>query len=264
MLRHCAFPFLEGSYRGDEMGSGIFEKLRTLKISLDYFGISGTAAVMVNRFLQAFKITAYNERYKKTIDRAFDSRFGVNTGGIIERDQLDISENQKKQAIQYQGTPTINLGLALSKLPIDYQDFVFIDIGAGKGRAVIMAARFPFKGIIGVELSENLHKQCEKNISSLKKEKLNCLNIKAVHQEATIFQFPGEPLIIYFFQPFSEKVFQRVLKNIERSLELNSREIIIMYYHPGFNNMIGEPEFLDKIDLGIAASYWDFYKSKTV
>jgi cyclopropane fatty-acyl-phospholipid synthase-like methyltransferase len=187
----------------------------------------------------------------------------VDTGGIIKPDQLDISEDHKKQAIQYQGTPTINLGLTLSKLPINYTDFVFIDIGAGKGRAVFMAARFPFKGIIGVELSENLHKQCEKNISRLKKEKLNCLNIKTVHQDAATFQFPGEPLVIYFFQPFTEEVFQKVLKNLEQSLDLNSRQIIIMYYHPGFKNMIGEPEFLDKIDLEIADSYWDFYTSKS-
>jgi SAM-dependent methyltransferase len=246
------------------MGFEIAEKLQALRISFGYFGVKGTAAVMLNKFLQTFKINAYNERYKKNIDRAFDSRFDVDTGGIIEQDQLDISEDRKKLAIQYQGTPTVNLGLALSKLSINYPDFLFIDIGAGKGRAIFMAARYSFKGIIGVELSEDLHKICEKNITSLKKGKLKCLNIKAVHQDAATFQFPNEPLVLYFFHPFNEEMFQEVLKNIGQSLERNNRQIIIMYYHPGFNNLIGEPEFLDKIDLGVADSYWEFYRSKTV
>lgn len=245
------------------MGSGISENLLTLKVSLNYFGVNGTAAVILNKFLQTLKINAYNERYKKTLGRAFDKRFGVDTGGIIQADQLDISEDRKNQAVQYQGTPTVNLGLALAKLPINYANFVFIDIGCGKGRAVFMAARCPFKGIVGVELSEKLHKMCEKNINSLKKEKLKCLDIKAVCQDAATFQFPGEPSVIYFFQPFNEEIFRMVLENIGRSLKTHNREIIIMYYHPGCKNMIGEPGFLVKTDLGIEDSYWDFYRSKT-
>jgi hypothetical protein len=44
------------------------------------------------------------------------------------------------------------------------QDFTFIDLGSGKGRALLMASAYPFKRIIGVEFMPELHRVAQENI----------------------------------------------------------------------------------------------------
>lgn len=235
--------------------------IKTIEISYNYFGLKSTFIGIINKFLQIVKIYAANSYYKRITDQGFDEGYGVDTKGIIDPEDLDISENKKKHVIQYQGTSTYTLGLALYEMKINYSDYVFIDIGSGKGRALFMAAQFPFKQIIGVELSNNLHEVCKKNIYSVKEQKLKCKNILSVCQDAENFCFPEVPLILYFFQPFKYESFSKILSNIRLSLIKRPRHIIILYYHPGFQNMIGEPEFLTKARFGIKSQWWDFYES---
>src|SRR4051812_24742279 len=45
--------------------------------------------------------------------------------------------------IGYAPVPAADLSKILAALDIDYQQFVFIDLGAGKGRAVLVAAQYP-------------------------------------------------------------------------------------------------------------------------
>jgi hypothetical protein len=40
---------------------------------------------------------------------------------------------------------------------INFNDYVFIDLGSGKGRTLLMAADYPFRRIVGVELLPALH-----------------------------------------------------------------------------------------------------------
>ena len=74
---------------------------------------------------------------------------------------------------------------------------------------------------------------------------------------------PNEPAVIYFFQPFKREVFAVVIDNIRRSLEHCSRHVIILYYHAGIENYIGQPEFLRRVDFRINSGGWDFYESIT-
>ena len=49
-------------------------------------------------------------------------------------------------------------------LPVRFQDFTFVDLGSGKGRALLMAAPYGFKRIIGVEFMPEWHRAAEENI----------------------------------------------------------------------------------------------------
>ncbi|MFX0194936.1 MAG: hypothetical protein ACFFCW_02345 [Candidatus Hodarchaeota archaeon] len=140
--------------------------------------------------------------YKRTTSRRFDKRFRVDTAGYIAPEKLDISYHRKKQAIQYQPTASVAFSLALSELPINYRDYVFVDYGSGKGRALLLAAHFPFKRIVGVELSNELHQIAQDNISRILTQPVKCRNIISVCEDATAFDLPNDPLVIYFFHPF--------------------------------------------------------------
>ena len=43
----------------------------------------------------------------------------------------------------------------------DFHEFVFIDLGSGKGRTLLMASDYPFRRIVGVELLPALHRAAQ-------------------------------------------------------------------------------------------------------
>src|SRR5271167_4480579 len=46
----------------------------------------------------------------------------------------------------------------------DFCDFVFLDLGSGKGRTLLMASDYPFRRIVGVELLLTLHQAAQDNL----------------------------------------------------------------------------------------------------
>jgi len=98
-------------------------------------------------------------------ERRFDSLFGVQTRQIVPLSQLTVSSPNVVQRIQHAPTRPRVLRSLLGRLDVDYTQFVFIDLGCGKGRAVLVAAEFPFKKIIGVEFAAELVRHARENVS---------------------------------------------------------------------------------------------------
>jgi SAM-dependent methyltransferase len=116
-------------------------------------------------------------------------------------------------------------------LPIDFQEFTFIDLGSGKGRALLMAAEHPFQQIIGVEFMPDLHSIALRNIATYRQ-------IKSWEMDARDFDFPLVPLVLYLFNPFPEPVFAAVLTNLEGSLRESPRPVYVAYRSPEFEHLL--------------------------
>jgi tRNA1(Val) A37 N6-methylase TrmN6 len=65
--------------------------------------------------------------------------------------------------------------------------YTFVDGGAGKGRALLLAAELPFRKVIGVELNEALARIAQRNVILWKRLAQSQLKIRAVHQDAAKF-----------------------------------------------------------------------------
>src|SRR5215469_11602963 len=53
----------------------------------------------------------------------------------------------------------------LSAVPADFRHYTFIDIGSGKGRALLLASESRFRRIIGIELLPELNRIAQANIA---------------------------------------------------------------------------------------------------
>ena len=95
---------------------------------------------------------------------AFDEELGTHTAQIREIGSLDIDALSARHAVRYQASPAALVRTAISSLDADLSDMVFVDFGSGKGRVVMIAASFPFKAVIGVELSSELHQIAMENV----------------------------------------------------------------------------------------------------
>jgi SAM-dependent methyltransferase len=130
---------------------------------------------------------------------------------------------------------------------LDYRDFVFIDLGSGKGRTLLMASDYPFRRIVGVELLPALHQAAQENLSKYRSESQKCVALESICADATEFAFPAEPTVLYLFNPFPEAGLKRMIANLEESLREHARALYVRYHNPLLEHVLGESAALKKI-----------------
>lgn len=140
----------------------------------------------------------------------------------------------------------------LNGLGIDYTQFAFIDIGSGKGRALLLASEFPFPRILGIELLPELNRIAQENIRKLSNShpgppSYGSRTIEATCGDATQFEFPDDPLVVFLFHPLLEVGFRKVLKNLERSLRDHPRPAYLVYANPVFEMILAKTGAFKKI-----------------
>jgi hypothetical protein len=122
----------------------------------------------------------------------------------------------------------------------DLQDFVFIDLGSGKGRTLLMASDYPFRRIVGVELLPVLHQAAQENLSKYRDESQKCFALESICGDATEFVFPAEPTVLYLFNPFPEAGLRRMMANLEQSLRQHPRAVYVLYHNPLLEHVVSE------------------------
>lgn len=146
-------------------------------------------------------------------------------------------------------------------LPIAFGDFTFVDIGSGKGRALLMAVPYGFRNLIGMELLPELHRVAEENILNFAATQAQAPQIQSFCIDARDFQFPDSPLVVYLFNPFPEPIFAAVLKNLRESWQAKPRPVFIAYRYPESERLLSESDWLEKI---AGAEQWVVYKNRGI
>ena len=139
------------------------------------------------------------------------------------------------------------LASLMSSAKIDFREFTFIDIGSGKGRAVLMAADYPFRRILGIELLSELHRVAKENISKYKSDSQQCFAIDCLLADASEFTFPPEPIVIYLFNPLPESGLARMICTLERSLQEHPRAVYVLYHNPLLEPLLARSAAFNRI-----------------
>jgi SAM-dependent methyltransferase len=130
---------------------------------------------------------------------------------------------------------------------VDFRNFIFIDLGSGKGRTLLMASDYPFRRIVGVELLLALHLIARENLGKYRSESQKCLALESVCADATEFEFPAEPAVLYLFHPLPEAGLRRTIANLERSLCQHPRAVYVLYHNPLLEHVLSENAALKRI-----------------
>jgi hypothetical protein len=126
----------------------------------------------------------------------------------------------------------------MQSLPRDLSAYTFIDIGAGKSRTLLLASHYNFAKIVGVEFAKELVACARRNIASFRCDRQRCRDLIVIETDATQFAFPDAPLVLFFYNPFAQSVFDVVLGNIVASLKTHKRDCYI-FYGSSSHNAIG-------------------------
>jgi SAM-dependent methyltransferase len=193
--------------------------------SLRQFGLRKTLAE-VPSYLHEF-IFRTKERSEEA--EAFDSTWGTDTASSVMPWDLPSLKGTGSEVFNYAATSGRLIRDILRRIPIAAHQFAFVDLGCGKGRALLVASEFPFAKIVGVELSSELHAIARRNIELYRPAVQPCRNFELCHENAAAFAFPAVPLVLFMFNPFGEETIRHVLENLALSLRSAPRQAFFVY-----------------------------------
>ena len=183
----------------------------------------------------------------------FDREFGVDTGGEFEGwthlSDLDIPSPNWIDGNDYLGIEPERFKLVLASFDVAFEDFTFIDFGSGKGRALLLASDYPFRRILGLEFSPELHQTAESNIRLYKSAAQKCRDIQSVNVDFVGYALPPEASVLFFFHPCRKGPLSEVVASIGRSLLLHPRQLYVAYVAPTLEqqHLFASSGFMEKI-----------------
>src|SRR5690349_16651667 len=150
-----------------------------------------------------FKNIAYqlSNKRRNVEDESFDVAYGTDTSAIREVGSLDFALLNALHAFRYQASSDTLMRNAIAQIEIEMAEFSFIDFGSGKGRVLMVAAEYPFKQVIGVELSSELNEIANQNIARLPSDRKRAGDITTFFCDAAEFDPPFGNLVCYFYNP---------------------------------------------------------------
>jgi SAM-dependent methyltransferase len=182
-------------------------------------------------------------------DRRFDLRHGVDTRGIVRH--APASESSPwAHAVEYQGVWGSAFESAMQAPSIgDHSRWTFVDLGCGKGKALLLATAYRFERIVGVELADDLAATAERNVARFTARHPGLPPVEVVRGDAASYELPGRPLLIYLHNPFDDVILARVLHQLESSLQANPRPVRVVYHTPVHRHVLDAASFVDELDV---------------
>lgn len=177
----------------------------------------------------------------------FDRRLGVDTAGALRPTDATVHTGDASLGVIYFGTQPRLARWWLTGLPESRNEYTFVDMGSGKGRVMLYALEAGFKRAMGIEFAVELHDVAAENARIAA---LRGLPIETVLGDAATFEFPDEPLVVHFNNPFHDPVMERVIANLTESYERRPRPIVVVYHQMTIEDpedVTGNFDLLDKV-----------------
>jgi SAM-dependent methyltransferase len=176
-------------------------------------------------------------RERERTDR-FDAAFGTDTERNVTAADLECTGPDVPALWRYWPTARSTFLRIMDCVHIAYERSIFVDLGSGKGRVVLMASEYPFRKIIGVELSPALHRVALRNVAAWSSPTKRCRDIELLCMDAAEFMLPADEALVYLFQPFPAETMRAVLTNLARSLAAHPRMVRLAYLNPLHHSLI--------------------------
>lgn len=177
----------------------------------------------------------------------FDADANVVTESLIFLGELDpeaIGEAME-DATHYEPTPLGEFEAFAKAIPEPLDRFTLYDIGAGMGRVVLLATRFAFKQIVGVEVSPALCAVARDNVVRWRRQfdELACKDVRIKCGDAASSPLPAGPLAVYLFNPFGE----RTLARFAQRLKTHAADVYVLYHTPVHRHVFDEDPAFESV-----------------
>jgi SAM-dependent methyltransferase len=164
----------------------------------------------------------------------FDAEFGVRTSGLVAGRHLKSGHRHDRHATAYYGVaPSVFRALVRrwqrSRPEWALEETNFIDVGAGMGRAMLLAAELPFRRVVGVELNPTLARIARRNLTVWRAAERARTPMKLICGDAVEHRLPAGPCLAFLFNPFGAPVMRRLLTAWSKGLAGRAGELDLIY-----------------------------------
>ncbi len=165
--------------------------------------------------------------------RVFERRLGARTSGHLYLD--DVGQASEGRAF-YEGCQWLPVRRVLASLRPGPDD-VFVDLGSGKGQALLIAGLLPFGRVVGVELVDELTTAAQRNIDAAR-PRLRASSVEAVTADVLEWPVPDDLSVVFLYCPFTGPLFAAAMERIFASYDRNPRPLHLVYAYPWEHNWL--------------------------
>jgi SAM-dependent methyltransferase len=188
----------------------------------------------------------------------FDLAHNVDTSGLIPAGNLVTGHPNDAFVTAYYGIAPSILRTLIDRWretipPHPIHSYTFLDIGAGKGRAMLIASEFSFRQVVGIELNPEIADIAQNNLEVWQTDHAADDTAPPIapiflhQQDALAFDLPQTPTLAFLYHPFEGPVLKNLLRRIEAQytrrpgtfdlLYVNSECRDILDKHPAFQRL---------------------------
>ncbi len=181
-----------------------------------------------------------------TEDYFYDRKYGLDTFEKNKVTGVDPDKLHEEAYFRYQPTRFRHFRKLMQQIKLP-AEAVFVDIGSGKGKVLLMACETGFRKIRGIELSGYLCQIAKENIASYERKKNIKLPVKIIESDIIHYQFDDDEQIFYLFNPFNDVIMQRFVDLIKASIQRNPRKIWLIFNNFKNHTVFHEDGFFQKV-----------------
>ena len=160
-------------------------------------------ALLDDGFVATYKHVVHAIFPSKEAQDDFDARYGTDTNGVIPVWKMKVASPSASVGAHYGTAAEHKVSALLAPFP---RQSTILDLGCGKGRILIIAARMGFARVIGLEFVAEWAAIARENLTRLG------LSATVVVGDAAIYAPPPGALVVYLYDPFGAPVMTSVVE----------------------------------------------------
>lgn len=194
----------------------------------------------------------------------WDAKHSVDTNGEVDIRDVDVIGSHEDAGAAVSSSPSTFRYLSRF-FPKDPASYTYVDLGAGKGRTVLLASTMGFRRVIGVEFAGALCEIATRNVQTFRHPRANPAICSIVHADASQYKLPNDNLVLYLASPFGPDVWRLFLENLAQSYRDSPRHIIMVFAGSHairlqrIAPLIPATGIFEGIGRGVAPFYFDTY-----
>ncbi len=166
----------------------------------------------------------------------FDRLHRTETGGLLPRSAILTGHPSDAHLTAYYAVaPSILDGLIdlwlTSQPPLPIDRYTFLDVGAGKGRAMLTASLHPFERVCGIELNPSLAAVARRNLTlfSAGETSSPLAPVDLLEGDVLEVALPAGPTLAFLFHPFEAPLLRRFLARLEQVYASHPGRLDLLY-----------------------------------
>jgi SAM-dependent methyltransferase len=179
------------------------------------------------------RLWSVDDRVRVWQQQVFERRMSVDTSGHVYLDEL---EEASQEDFFYEGCEWIPTERVLKSLRPGPDD-VLVDLGSGKGQALLVAGRLPYGRVLGVDLAPDLVAAADENVRRAG-PRLRCRDVRSEVRNVLEWDVPDDVTTVFMYCPFIGEVFQGAMERVFASYDRRPRPLRLVYDFPWMHDWL--------------------------